>query len=57
MKIEPNLFLLALTPVKPGVIEVPLEVPVGCFSIENKRAVGDGAGQPRRTYVGGGEEG
>ena len=57
MKIEPILFLLALTPVSPWVIEVPLEVPVGCFSIENKRAVCDGAGQPRRTYVGGGERG
>ena len=52
VKIEPILFLLALTPVNPGVIEVPLEVPVGRCSVENKRAAGDGAGEPRRACFG-----
>ena len=54
VKIEPNLFFLALAPVKPGVIKVSLEAPVGCSSIENKRASGDGAGEPRWACIGGG---
>ena len=56
VKIGPNLFFLALTPVTPGVIKVPLEVSVGCF-VENKRAAGDGAGEPRPICIGGGERG
>ena len=54
VKIEPIRFLLILTPVKPRVIKVSLEVPVGRFSVENERAAGDGAGEPRRACIGGG---
>jgi len=48
VEIEPNLFLLALTPVKPGVV-MSLEVPVGRFSVENQRAAGHGASESRPT--------
>ena len=57
MKIKPSIFLLALASVKPGVIKVSLEVPVGCFSIEKQRAAGDGAGEPRWTCIGRGGRG
>ena len=52
VKIEPSLFLLALTPVEPGVIKVSLEVPAGRFSFEGKRTAGDRAGEPRWTCIG-----
>lgn len=54
VKIEPNLFLLAVTPVEPWVIKVSLEVPVGRSAVEDQRAVRDGAGESRPTHVGGG---
>jgi len=57
VEIEPILFLLILTPVKPRVIKVSLEVLVGLLSVGNERAAGDGAGEPRRAYIGGGRGG
>ena len=35
VKIEPSLFLVARASVKPGVLEVPLQVPLGHFPFEN----------------------
>ena len=52
VKIEPRFFLVAHAPVKPGVLEVPLEIPVGRFSSENQQAAGNGAGEPKRTRFG-----
>ena len=49
VKMEPNLFLITRTSVKPGVLEVPLQVPVGHFSLENQQAAGNGTGERRRT--------
>lgn len=42
MKIEPGLFLVARASMKPRVLELPLEVLVGRFSLEKKQAAGDG---------------
>ena len=52
MKIEPNLFLIARTSVKPGMLEVPLQVPVGHFSLENQQAAGNGTGEWRWACIG-----
>ena len=52
VKIEPNLFLIARTSVKPGMLEVPLQVPVGHFSFENQQAAGNGTGERRQTCIG-----
>ena len=52
VKIEPNLFLIARKSVNPGMLEVPLQVPVGHFSFENQQAAGNGTGERRRTCIG-----
>ena len=52
VKIEPSLFLVARTSMKPGVLEVPLQVSVGHFSLENQQAAGNGAGEWRWTCIG-----
>ena len=36
---------------KPGVLEVPLQVPVGRFSLENQQAAGNGTGERRWTCI------
>ena len=51
MKIEPNLFLIAHTSVKPGVLEVSFQVAVGHFSLENQQAAGNGTGERRWTCI------
>ena len=52
VKIEPNLFLVARASVKPGILEVPPQVPVGHFSLENQKAAGNGTSERRRTCIG-----
>ena len=52
VKNEPNLFLISRMSVKPGMLEVPLQVPVGHFSLENQQAAGNGTGERRRTCIG-----
>ena len=52
MKIKPNLFLVPCASVKPGVLEVSLQVPVRRFSIKNQQAAGNGAGEWRWSCIG-----
>ena len=49
VKIEPNLFLITRASIKSGVLEVPLQVPVGHFSLESQQAARNGTGERRRT--------
>ena len=54
VKIEPSLFLVARTPMKPRVLEMPLQVPVGRLPLENKQATGNGAGERIWASISGG---
>ena len=47
VEIEPRCFLDARAPVKPRMLEVPPQIPVRGFSLENKQAAGNGAGKRR----------
>jgi len=51
MKINPSLSLVARTPMKSRVVEVPFQVPVGRFSFGNHRAGGDGTGELRLVGI------
>ena len=51
VKIEPSLFLVTRAPMKPRVLEVPLKVPPGRFSLENKQTAGNGAGGRRWAFI------
>lgn len=53
VKVEPNFSLLVRGPVKSGVVEVPLEAPVGSFSLENQWADEGGTGQSLWACIGG----
>ena len=57
VKIKPNRFLLARAPVKPRVLKVPLEIPVGRFSLERQRATRDGTPELGQAFIFGGGRG
>lgn len=49
VRIEPGPFLVPCAPLKPRVLEVPLQVPVGHLSLKNQQAAGNGTGESKLT--------